>query len=478
MKKVCRFILNDREMELALSPGRTVLDLLRKDLGLYGTKEGCREGECGACTVILGRMPQVAYRAMPSCLMSVGQLNYTHLVTIEGLRKETPNRLQQAFVNRGATQCGFCTPGFIMALTGYLLAGGLVTVQGAVDALDGNLCRCTGYHSIRRAVAATIDPLLGKTPSIQELIDLDLVPGYLAGIPRRLTTLRDKFPTDAQEFTPERFDKTRPLIAGGTDLYVQQGDLLNKSEPRFLVPESEPIRVADGMIKIPATATMAQLQQDHYLNDQFPGWHDKLLVVASSILRHRATLGGNIVNASPIADCAVLLLAMDAQIQLVSSKGVRRRFPLRGFFLDYKKLDLNDDELVESFWVTKQNDPQLWHYAKVSKRKRLDIAGCNAGAVFLVDNARFTSVGLALGGVAPIPFAARRTIDWLKGKPLTMETFLGSLEILQDEICPIDDVRGSAEYKRRLARALMVDHYLHCFSEICSYDDFAKAGVL
>lgn len=478
MKKICRFILNDQEMELALSPGRSVLDLLRKDLGLYGSKEGCREGECGACTVILGRMPQIAYRAMPSCLMSVGQLNYAHLVTIEGLQKEMPNRLQQAFINQGATQCGFCTPGFIMALTGYLLAGGIVTLQGAVDALDGNLCRCTGYHSIRRAVAETVEPVLGKAPSIQELIALDLIPGYFAEIPRRLMTLRDKFSTDSQEVSLERFDKTRPLIAGGTDLYVQKGDVLNKSEPRFLVPESESIRVTDGMIEIPSTATMSQLQQDPHLNDQFPGWHDKLLVVASPILRHRATLGGNIVNASPIADCAVLLLAMDAQIQLVSSKGTRRRFPLRRFFLGYKDLDLKDDELVESFWVTQQKEGQLWNYAKVSKRTRLDIAGCNSAAVFSVDNKRFTSVGLALGGVAPVPFTARRTIAWLRGKPLTLETFLGSLDVLQKEIAPIDDVRGSAEYKSGLARALMIDHYLHCFPAICSYDDFVKAQVL
>jgi xanthine dehydrogenase small subunit len=465
-------------MELSLSPGRSVLDFLRKDLGLYGTKEGCREGECGACTVILGRMPQVSYRSMPSCLMSVGQLNHTHLVTIEGLQKKSPNRLQQAFIDQGATQCGFCTPGFIMALTGYLLAGGIVTLQGAVDALDGNLCRCTGYHSIRRAVAEAIDPLLGKAPSIQELIALDLVPGYFADIPRRLNKLRNKFPTDSQEISLERFDRTRPLIAGGTDLYVQQGDVLNQSAPRFLVPESGPIRVADGMIKIPATATMAQLQQDAHLKNQFPGWHDKLLVVASPILRHRATLGGNIVNASPIADCAVLLLAMDAQIQLVSSRGTRRRFPLRRFFLGYKDLDLNDDELVEAFWVTKQNDAQLWHYAKVSKRTRLDIASCNAAAVFSVDQGRFASVGLALGGVAPVPFTARRTIAWLRGKPLTMKIFLDSMEILQDEISPIDDVRGSAEYKRRLACALMADHYLHCFPDVSSYDDFVKAGAL
>ncbi len=478
MKKICRFILNDKEMALSPSPGRPVLDLLRKDLGVYGTKEGCREGECGACTVILGRIPQVAYRAMPSCLMSAGQLNNTHLVTIEGLQGERPNRLQQAFIDEGATQCGFCTPGFILSLTGYLLGGRTVTLQDAVDALAGNLCRCTGYGSIRRAVAAAIEPLLGKVPSLGQLIELDLIPAYFAGIPRRLGELRAKSPADSPGLTFEPFDGNRLLIAGGTDLYVQQGDALNQSKPWFLIPESEPVRVKNGMIEIPATATMEQLRQDQHLIDQFPGWREKLRVVASHILRNRATLGGNIVNASPIADCAVLLLALDARIQLVSSKGARRRFPLAQFFLGYKELDLNRDERVEFFLLTKQDDTRLWNYAKVSKRERLDIASCNSAAIFKVDNGAFVSVGLALGGVAPIPFPASRTMAWLKGKPVSMETFLGAIAVLQKEISPIDDVRGSADYKRRLACALMADHYLHCFSHVCSYDDFVKAGVL
>ena len=272
--------------------------------------------------------------------------------------------------------------------------------------------------------------------------------------------------------------ENRPLIAGGTDLYVQRGDALNKSEPRFLIPESEPIRVEEGMIEIPASATMEQLRRDPHLIDQFPGWREKMLVIGSHILRNRATLGGNLVNASPIADCAVLLLALDAQIQLVSSKGFRRRFPLREFFLGYKELDLKRDEIVESLLVTKHDGAQLWNYAKVSKRERLDIAGCNSATVFTVNKGAFASVGLALGGVAPIPFTARRTMEWLREKPLTKETFLGSMEVLQEEISPIDDVRGSAEYKRRLVSALMADHYLHCFSDICSYDDFVKGGAL
>lgn len=478
MKKSCRFILNNKEMELSLLQGRSVLDLLRKDLGLYGTKEGCREGECGACTVILGRIPLVAYRPMPACLMPAGQLNNTHLVTIEGLQGERPNRLQQAFINQGAIQCGFCTPGFILSLTGYLLEGRTVTVQGAIDALGGNLCRCTGYGSICRAVKEAVEPLLGKVPSLQGLIELDLLPDYFATIPQRLENLRRKPQSDSPDVTFERFEKNCPLIAGGTDLYVQRGDALNKSEPRFLIPESEPIRVEEGMIEIPASATMEQLRRDPHFIDQFPGWREKLLVIASHILRNRATLGGNLVNASPIADCAVLLLALDAQIQLVSSKGSRRRFPLRKFFLGYKELDLKCDELVESLLVTKHDGAQLWNYAKVSKRERLDIAGCNSAAVFTVNKGAFASVGLALGGVASVPFTAHQTMAWLREKPLTRETFLGSMEVLQEEISPIDDIRGSAEYKRRLASALMADHYLHCFSDICSYDDFVKGGAL
>ncbi|MDC7219438.1 MAG: FAD binding domain-containing protein [Spirochaetales bacterium] len=478
MKIDCRFILNHREMELSLPPGRSVLDLLRKDLGMYGTREGCREGECGACTVILGRVPLAVYRPMASCIMPVGQLNYTHLVTIEGLQGERPNRLQQAFLNQGASQCGFCTSGFILALTGYLLEGRSVTLEGAVNALDGNICRCTGYGSIRRAVEETVEPLVGKVPSLQSLIELDLLPPYFTEIPKRLEKLRLKSLADSQELSFERIKERGPLIAGGTDLYVQRGEALEKGQPRFIIPESEAIREEEGMIVIPASATMEQLRLSPFMNEAFPLWSEKLLLVASHILRNRATLGGNLVNASPIGDGAVLLLALDAQIQLSSEEGTSRRLPLREFFLDYKKLDLKEGELVDCLLVKKYESKQLWNFAKVSKRERLDIASCNSAALFTVEEGCISSAGIALGGVAPVPFTAGKTMAWLKGKSLTKETLLGSFDILQKEINPIDDVRGSSTYKRRLASALLADHYLRCFPDLCSYDDLAKGGVL
>jgi xanthine dehydrogenase small subunit len=458
------FLLNESVVRLSSPSGRSVLDYLRKERGLYGTREGCREGECGACTVILGR--NGSYRAVPSCLMPLGQLDGTHLVTIEGLDTGKPNRLQQAFIDEGASQCGFCTSGFILSLTGYLMGGNIVSLEDALDALDGNICRCTGYASIRRAVEKTIKPLLGMIPTFPDLVDLELLPSYFTNLP---DICSDGDMTGSREGT---------LIAGGTDLYIQRGDTLEKGEPRFLIPGAGSIRSLDGYIEIPGTATMEQLRLDPLLNRQYEGLGKKLLVLASSILRNRATLGGNMVNASPIADTAVLLLAWDGEIQLVSPDSKRRRFPLKDFFMDYKKLDLKEGEIVEYLYVKQGSGDRRWNFTKVSKRERLDIASVNSASVFILGREGIRKVRLAFGGVAPIPYRAVETEKWLEGKPAVMDSFLSAFPVLLDEIHPIDDVRGSAEYKKSLAAAQLADHFLQCFPDVCTYEGFLGGNVL
>jgi xanthine dehydrogenase small subunit len=272
MKQIS-FLLNDRPITLPLQSGKSVLDTLRNDLDLFGTKEGCREGECGACTVILGRIPTVPYRSMPSCLLSTGQIDGAHLVTIEGLDRGEPNRIQQAFLQEGASQCGYCTPGFIVSLTGYLMSGRMITLEGALNSLDGNICRCTGYASIRRAVEWAVSPLLGKTPTIDELISLEILPDsfaksydYLQNAVKQKETKTDDAPEG-------------PVVAGGTDLYVQKGDELTDQAPRFLIPESSPITLTEDQIVIPATASMEQFRLDPHLNQQYPGLDEKMLLL-------------------------------------------------------------------------------------------------------------------------------------------------------------------------------------------------------
>jgi len=446
------FYLNRQKHSLTPPTGQSTLDLLRHHFRLFAVKEGCREGECGACTVLVGRVlrGQVRYRAMPSCMIPAGQLHGSHIVTMEGLNTPKRNPLQQAFVDQGASQCGFCTPGFILSLTAYFMSGSPLNLQGAMDALDGNICRCTGYASIKRAVEGTLKNcnIEDRSLTLEELSATGLIPSYIPETAQQLHALP---PDDAQE-QPYALP-----LAGGTDLMVQKGDSLQDTDLQFSIPESREIELRKEGLFLPAECTFEQLRENPLMNQRYPGLKESLGVVASSILRNRATLAGNVVNASPIADGAVLLLAWGAQILLESPTHQLRSLPLEDFFLDYKKLDLKDLEKVVGFSLP---DVQShWHFRKVSKRERLDIASCNSAIVFNLQEGCFQQIRLSFGGVAPVPFTARKTMAFLEGKKAVRESLKEAQEILQQEIHPIDDIRGSAAYKRKLAASLLEDHF-------------------
>jgi xanthine dehydrogenase small subunit len=457
------FYVNGQACIISLPQGNNTLDFLRKNLGLFGTKEGCREGECGACTVIVARISSsmdIHFRAMASCLMPLGQLQGCHVITIEGLDLGYANPLQQAFIDRGASQCGFCTPGFILSLTAYFLSGQILSLQGALNSVDGNICRCTGYNSIHRAIKDTLEScgLLGRKADIKYLVEQKLLPSYFLKM---------------KELLLHTFNKTSSIpstkgiiLAGGTDLYIQRGDELPQEDLNLIIPESEEISLShDGLI-LPASLTMEQLRLNPQLNKQYPGLEEALLVVASPILRNRATLGGNMVNASPIADTAVLLLSWDAKIRLSpknSSAKDFRQIPLKDFFLDYKKLDLKPHEWVHSFFIPPPT--QFWNFKKISKRERLDIASCNSAISFNRKNGLITQLSITFGGVAPIPLLAKKTMAYMEGKSLSWQLILLACEILKEEIAPIDDSRGSGEYKGLLAQAILKNHFLDLFPD-------------
>ncbi|HUX21095.1 MAG TPA: 2Fe-2S iron-sulfur cluster-binding protein, partial [Spirochaetia bacterium] len=304
------FYLNERHVEISAPPAALTLDLLRNRFSLFGTKEGCREGECGACTVLLGCVEsgRPVYRAVPSCLLPAAELTGAHLVTIEGMSVQGPSPLQNAFVEAGATQCGFCTPGFIMSLTGYLLAGRPLSIEGALDSIDGNICRCTGYASIRRAVELLFAKLSlsGRTLGIGELAEKGLLPAFLPEIADRLLASEigggSAAIREGNEATHLLDAEVRTVLAGGTDLYIQRAGTLEEQE---VIPVSRtgcmgPIEVREKTIRIPAATRVETLRRDPIMNREFPGFEKRLLVFASTIVRNRATLGGNIINASPI----------------------------------------------------------------------------------------------------------------------------------------------------------------------------------
>lgn len=465
------FLLNGREARTSLPPGTALVDFLRDEQRLTGTRVGCREGDCGACTVLLGRLQdgRVRYRAVASCLFPLGDVAGGHVVTIEGLNNDGLTPVQQAFVSEGASQCGFCTPGLVVSLTGFLLEDAALEPDDAVSAVEGNICRCTGYAAIRRAIERLLREvrpaiLAGAGPEarLAALAFLGVVPAFFTGIAERLGTLSAGAPPPA----PKRESAGAVVVAGGTDLYVQRGPELAERELRLLSQRDgfAGIWPAPDRLFIGAAATVADLMESPLVAAAFPPLPGFLRLVSSTQVRNRATVGGNIVNASPIGDLSVILLALDASIGL--RRGARtRELKLRDFFLGYKKLDLKPGEVVAWLGVPVARQGVRLHFEKVARRRRQDIASVNAAIGLEAENGRIASAHAAAGGVAPVPFYLRRASAFLAGREVSPATVREFIDIAASEIAPISDVRGAAAYKRALLRRLLFAHFLELFPD-------------
>jgi xanthine dehydrogenase small subunit len=468
LKTSIRFILNDREITAWESPGRLVLDYLRETERLTGTKEGCKEGDCGACTVLLGQYDngKVNYVPMTSCLIPMGELTGKHLVTIEGLNLEQLSPVQTAMVECGGTQCGYCTPGFVVAMTGWLMDGKRpISSKGAREAISGNLCRCTGYRSIKEAGDQVVDKLsdqLRVDNRISDLCKLGALPSYFETIPQRLEAL----------IIPENSEPpsgtVRPLvIGGGTDLYVQRGETI-PGEPVNLLNIKDKIGAVvlkGDKLVVDARMSFQAFAEDPLIQKAIPDIEGYNELIASWPIRTRATLGGNICNASPIADMTCLFLAMDAEIHLVGGSEPRSVY-LKDFFLDYKKLAKEEDEVVDTISFNNPGPETKINWEKVSKRPVLDIATVNSAARFEVEDGLIREGHLALGGVAAIPLYLKEASKALKNQVVSPDLLMAVVDLALSEFKPISDVRGSADYKLLLARQLLLAHFMKCFPEV------------
>ncbi|MCZ6674165.1 MAG: FAD binding domain-containing protein [Verrucomicrobia bacterium] len=470
LKSPIRFILNDQEVTAWETPGRLVLDYLRDSERLTGTKEGCKEGDCGACTVLLGSLDKgrVRYVPMTSCLIPMGELMGKHLVSIEGLNMEMLSPVQAALVDCGGTQCGYCTPGFVVSMTGWLMDETQALDAGGVKiAISGNLCRCTGYRSIKEAGEQVLDKLasgLSGENRITDLCQKEALPAYFETIPERLAAL------EHPENSDFNIEGGRPLvIAGGTDIYVQRGAEIPETPVQLLnsgdaVP---PVVEADGNLIVDARMSFQAFGDDPLIQEAIPEIQAYNYLIASWPIRTRATLGGNICNASPIADMTCLLLALDAQLS-VEGGDEPRHLALKDFFLGYKQLAKIEEEVIKTIEFGKPDGSTRIHWEKVSKRPVLDIATVNSAARFEVDGSFIKEAHLALGGVAAIPLYLHETCQFLSNQSLTAELVMEAVAIAQTEFQPISDVRGSADYKRLLARQLLLALFLKCFPEVIS----------
>ncbi len=460
------FFVNRERVAVVAPPGAVLLDVLRGELGLKGTKEGCREGDCGACSVLIGERTKrgVVYSSAASCLLPVGSLHGQHIVTIEGLTETGLSPIQQAIVDEGATQCGFCTPGIVVALAGFLLTSESFSVADAEAAVEGNICRCTGYASIRRATQRLVTQLADvdadQSTRLEQLVGGGLLPSYFLDIPKSLDAIDP-------EHAPSPDAGPAVRVSGGTDLFVQQADQLVDGELRFLGNDEslKGIERIDDTVVIGAATPVESLLHDPLVQDLFPKWPDLLRLVSSTLIRNRATLAGNIVNASPIGDLSILLLALDAQLT-IRSGGCLRHAALDVFYHGYKQFDLKSEEIIENVIIPIPATGSLTNFEKVSRREHLDIASVNTALSVTVEAGIITRARVAAGGVAPVPLFMKQSSDWLSGQPVSPATVTDLLSVADAEIAPISDVRGSETYKRRLLRRLLVAHFVELFPEL------------
>ncbi|CAG1023290.1 xanthine dehydrogenase small subunit [Patescibacteria group bacterium] len=446
-----KFLLNQKIVEIDLPQETALLDVLRQQLNLTGTKNACHEGDCGACLVLLGHLTNgyIQYQAVNSCLLPLGTVAGCHIVTIEGINQASLNPIQQALVDNGAIQCGFCTSGLVITLIGFLLASKNSSQSEAMDAVAGNLCRCTGYAGIKRAVNQIFAQFKLNSPLSQRVADLvqsQVLPDYFLSVSHCLT--------------PPSFSKGQLLIAGATDLLVQHSDSLRSKSLSFLPNTSEPVCIEDGQCVIQATATIEQLRTSPLLQSLLPTIAEDFKLIASSPIRHRATVGGNLVNASPIADLAIIFLALNAE--LITE---HRRLTLKNFFLAYKKINLHSNETLQTIRFDLIFTHQF-SYEKVSKRQYLDIASVNTAMSIEQIEGCIVKAHISAGGVAPIPLYLNKTCAYLKGKLINAKTIREAITIAQTEISPISDVRGSAAYKRLLFKQLLIAHFLKLFTQV------------
>lgn len=446
------FVLNGEEMQLDVAADRRAVDLLREDLCLTGTKEGCGTGECGACTILVDGHTRL------SCLMLASQLAGARITTIEGLAPgpEKLHPVQQSFVEHGAVQCGFCTPGMVITTADFLARKPHASRTEMAEAISGNLCRCTGYRKILDAMEGVAEEVGLPEASPQPVAQPDVSP-----IAESVATKRAVFsPKSLAELWAIISEHPQArILAGGTDLLIWIRN--RRIDPPSLISLTgiDALRgiVEDShWLRIGAGTSHATILGDPIVSVMFPVLAQALKTLGSPHIRRMGTIGGNIVTASPAGDTLPPLHALGAEVELSSVSGIRR-LRISDFILAPGKTALTPGEILSAIFIPKMTGPTVQHFEKVGLRNAMACAVASIAAVIGVSaDGTIESARLAWGSVGPTVMRIPAVETALVGRTITRKTIENVIPLVAAGISPLDDVRASADYRRLVAGNLLL----------------------
>ena len=478
MTDTVRFLLDGAYHELRdVDPTLTVLNFLRYRLGRTGTKEGCAEGDCGACTVVLGELvgDRIRYRAVNACILFVPTLDGKELITVESLKAKdgSLHPVQQAIVDTHGSQCGFCTPGFVMSLYALYEEGETPDRARPNDALAGNLCRCTGYGPIVEAglqmteqrVPVDAEALRERVEALRSLKRHDTLK---LSVKDRLTGNQKYY------FAPVTLDALADIslaypdatyLAGGTDV----GLWVTKQHRELAqviyigdVQELKHIHVTNRSVEIGAGVSFTDAME--VLGEHYGDMGELIRRIGSVQIRNSGTVGGNIANGSPIGDSMPALIAAGASVTLRMG-ALERTMPLEDYFIDYGKQDRQPGEFVAQISVPVPNENLRYRAYKISKRFDQDISAICACFAFEISKGKIEDARIAFGGMAAIPKRAAAAERALVGQPFDADHIERAVAALAEDFSPISDMRASADYRMAVAQNLLRKAFIEMTGE-------------
>ncbi len=475
------FYMNGKLVTETIPAGLSTLDWLNQTKQMFGTKCSCNEGDCGACTVVIAypREGNIVYESITSCLYPAAKLHGRHLITIEAVGE--PNKLhpiQQILLEHHGTQCGYCTPGFVMSMFALFATHTHPDKETIFSALEGNLCRCTGYQSILEAAEELSSKYTPQeiVPEWCRQVEAELFSFHAeaqmliqpSGSPRLVQ--RYLIPEDFNRlFDYIAVEQDAVLIAGGTDLMVQM-NISRKAFPVLIdlsrIPQLQRLYLQKDGLHIGAGVTYSQLLDSGIVKADYPVLHKLISLIASQQIRNFGTLAGNIANASPIGDSLPILLAMDATLSLQSELELRS-LPMREFFTGYRQTALRKGEIIREVILPIILAATYLNCHKSAKRKSVDISAVVTAIRLEAAHDVISSAILALGGVAALPVLSKVFPGLVLGKKAHELDIPAIAAAVSAEFSPLSDVRGSANYRSKLITN-HIELYLKEASEVLS----------